>query len=118
MPSKNRARRAEVTRRYFHRRYAQGRCARCPNPRLPEKRVCLTCVRAESQRRLDYDRRVRGVQPRYPTGRGYGPRMSLVRQPLSTVLPRCPRCAGRLQLVQDESLCQRCLNCGYRGWIG
>ncbi len=105
-----RERQRAAMRRAYHRRRAQGRCARCDARARSGMSTCALCGRRESLRRNAYQRRTLGQRPRYADGRGYGPRVSLAAPVVLDAPTDCRRCRGCLMPAEGGL---RCLNCGH-----
>ncbi len=113
MPSTLAEQRRLVNRRWRLRRLRRGLCEKCPSTRRPGKTTCEACAKADSRRRVDYQRR-QGAVPRYADRRGYRVRgRPAVAPRLSAPPTGCPKCRG---CVVDLSVEWHCLNCGWSGW--
>jgi hypothetical protein len=93
-------------------RLAQGICEKCPCPARRGLTTCAPCGKADSDRRVDYQRR-HGARVRYADGSGYRPRGTETGPRVADEVAACLKCAG---FVVDLTIEWRCVNCGWRGW--
>lgn len=113
MPEKDLESRRVAQRVWRQRRLKRGLCEKCPGRARSGKTQCARCSRAESARKVRYERR-HGAVRRYPDGHGYRPRVVQGAPTLSTRPLHCPKCEG---CVLDMTIEVKCLNCGWIGWL-